>query len=224
MAAAAAIALATTTILYIRHGEVPGNNPSPETYIYTGCNTDEDLTEKGKTQAQECANKILQMQKEGKLGPISAIYSSPAKRAQETAAPISDVLGLEVKVEAELREIYWGAAEGMRVDEMAAKYGDEEKRMKELYADRKERWDHLPVFEDAETYNQVLKRSTDALNDIAKVHRGETVVVVGHGRDLKTLIADSKDSEDKIPYPVNCGIAEFTIGIDGKVHFVQVKE
>ena len=36
-----------TRILYIRHGEVPGNSREPESYKYTGCRTGESLTSEG---------------------------------------------------------------------------------------------------------------------------------------------------------------------------------
>ncbi|MBS0652880.1 MAG: histidine phosphatase family protein [Verrucomicrobia bacterium] len=213
-----------TRFLYIRHGEVPGNDPSPATYIYTGSGTDEHLTEKGKMQALECAKRVSQLQKSERLGKITAIYASDLIRARETAEPIANELGLDVELRSDLREINWGSADGQLVKQMADQYGALEDQVKAQYPDRKIRWDYLPVFEGAETFNALLNRSLGELTKIAEAHRGETVIIVGHGRVLKTLIADSRGSEEKMPYPANCGIAEFTYSPEEGLRFVNVVE
>jgi probable phosphoglycerate mutase len=125
----------TTTILYIRHGEVPGNNPNSSDYSYTGCKVDPSLTEKGRLQAQTCAKKLVELQEQGKVGKITAIYASTLKRAQETAQESAQSLGLEVQARHDLREIDWGYANGKRVQEMQEQYGDLEKQVKQQYPD-----------------------------------------------------------------------------------------
>ena len=178
-----------TRILYIRHGEVPGNDPNPATYIYTGSRTDDSLTEKGRAQAAACAMRIADLK-------ITAVYASTLKRAMETAELIAQKLGLEVQLRQNLREIDWGCADGQLVQRVTEKYKAIESQIALQYPERKERWDHLPVFEGAETYNVLLKRTMEELAAIAELHKGETIVVVGHGRVLKTLIADLRDSEE----------------------------
>lgn len=211
-----------TRFLYVRHGEVPGNDPNPATYIYTGSGTDDSLTEIGSLQAEECAKKISNLQKSQLFGKITAIYSSDLKRAKETAAPIAKVLGLDLRLRPNLREIYWGSADGQLVQKMTEKYGAIEKQIKQQYPERKIRWDYLPVFEDAETFNTLLKRTQEELKTIAHFHEGETILIVGHGRVLKTLIADAQDSEEKIPHLGNCSIAEFTFSTEEGLIFVKV--
>ena len=142
-----------TRFLYVRHAEVPGNDPNPATYIYTGSGTDASLTDNGKSQAVECAKRVSQLQKKGVLDQIAALYSSDLKRAVETAEPIAEELGLAIQLRPNLREIYWGSADGQLVQKMAEKYGTVERQIKEQYPERKTRWDHLPVFEGAETRN-----------------------------------------------------------------------
>src|ERR1700738_2030335 len=183
---------AQTQVLYIRHVEVPGNVLHPDTYIYTGSGTDESLTEKGKIQSKECAKKILHLQKSGALGKITAIYASDLKRARETAEPISQALGLPIQVRHNLREIYWGCADGQSVQKMAEEFEALEEQVKQRYPDRNMRWDYLPVYPGAETYNALLKRTQEELKTIAQMHRGETVLIIGHGKVLKTLIADCR--------------------------------
>lgn len=210
-----------TRFLYVRHGEVPGNDPNPTTYIYTGSGTDGSLTEKGKIQAQECAKTISDLQKRGVFGEITAIYASDLKRAIETAEPIAKELGLDIQIRHNLREINWGCADGQLVQKMTEQYGAAEDLVKQQYPERKIRWDYLPVFEGAETYNALLNRTLTALKEIAEQHKGETVLIIGHGRVLKTLIADARNSEEKIPYPANCGIAEFTYSSNEGLCFIK---
>lgn len=213
---------ADITILYVRHGQVPGNNPHPDAYIYTGCNTNESLTEKGKTQALLCALQLEKLQKTGKIDPITAIYSSDLKRAQETASPIAERLKLNIELRENLREIDWGSADGRLVSEMNVQWKSREKQIIEQYPDKKERWDHLPVFEGAETYNALLKRTLIEFDRLEALHKDQTILIVGHGRVLKTLIAEASKSDTKIPYPSNCEIAEFRYSTNKKIDFIQV--
>lgn len=213
-----------TQILYIRHGEVPGNDPSPETYIYTGSGTNDSLTERGVLQAEECAKKITDFCKRGAVGKVTAIYTSNLKRAVETGRPIAKALGLEAQQNPDLREIFWGDADGQLVAKVSQTYAEAEKAVKQRYPERKIRWDHLPVFKDAEKYNALLKRSVDTLSSIAEMHPNETIIIVGHGRVLKTLIADAYDNEENIPYPANCGIAEFRYSTEEGLRFLKVMQ
>jgi broad specificity phosphatase PhoE len=211
-----------TRFLYIRHAEVPGNDPSASTYTYTGSQTDESLTETGKRQAQECAERVSNLQKSGVFGNITAIYSSNLKRAQETAAPIAEALGFDVQVRGALQEIDWGCGDGQLVTKMTEEYRAIEHQVKQLYPERKTRWDHLPVFEGAETFNALLNRNIEELKGIAESHPGETVLIIGHGRVLKTLIADARDSEEGLPHLSNCSIVEFTYSQEEGLRFINV--
>lgn len=111
----------------------------------------------------------------------------------------------------------------MLVELQSQKWGLEEKEVSKKYPNRKERWDHLPVIPNAEKYNQLLKRILQEIDLIAKENPGKVVLVVAHGRVLKTVIADTKNSEDKIPYPLNCGTAVFRY-TQGKLEFVEVRD
>lgn len=213
-----------TCLLYIRHGEVPGNDPNPSTYIYTGSGTDSSLTEKGRRQAEKCAKTILNLQKSGVFGNITAVYASDLQRAKETAEPIAKKLGLEVQIRSNLREINWGCADGQLVQKMTEEWGSLEQQIKQRYSDRKIRWNYLPVFKGAETYNALLNRTLEEFKKIAEFHKEETVLIIGHGRVLKTLIADALNSEEKIPYPPNCGIVKFNYSPNEGLCLVKVLE
>ena len=74
-----------TTFYLIRHGQ---NDKSPG---------DAPLNEIGRSQAQVTARHLSQLQ-------IDVIYASPLARAQETAQPIADLVGLSIIEDERLRE------------------------------------------------------------------------------------------------------------------------
>lgn len=214
-----------TTILYIRHGETAGNDAKdPLTYTYTGCQTDRPLLAIGHRQAEECANRLQRLQELGVIGKICAIFSSKLIRAVQTAETIAGKLDLKNEQVEDLREINWGVADGQLCSEMGKQWKDTETAVKNQYVDLKNRWDHLPVFPEAETFNSVLERNTKTISHLAKQHMGKTIVVAGHGRNLKTLIAYALNKEEGIPYPANCGIALFTYSREDGLRFVKVLE
>jgi probable phosphoglycerate mutase len=95
-----AIHLFARPFYFVRHGESENN----ATGLITG-SLDVDLTAQGRAQARVAAEALA-----GE--PITGIYTSPMKRARETAEPIAMRLRLPVKVVKALAERTWGALEG----------------------------------------------------------------------------------------------------------------
>ena len=95
-------------LLLIRHGETPDNVAGRLASVLPG----PSLTERGRDQAAALAERLADE-------PIGAIVASHATRAQETAAPLADALGLQLQVRAGLHEITCGDLEG-RTDKAAA--------------------------------------------------------------------------------------------------------
>src|SRR5204863_2627902 len=56
--------------------------------------------------------------------PIGAVYSSPLRRALETARPLAAVLGVEPVAVDDLRELDFGELEGLTPAEIAERYPD----------------------------------------------------------------------------------------------------
>ncbi len=90
----------TNTLYLIRHGENPANLTKEFSYKLV----DYSLTPKGVLQAQQTAEYF-------KKKPGDAIYSSPLKRAQETAEPIAQVINSPVTLIEEFREVNVGDLE-----------------------------------------------------------------------------------------------------------------
>jgi len=87
---------------FVRHGETETNARK----VVAG-SLDTELTERGREQARDTAEALALAHE-----PITAIYSSPLKRARDTAAPIAERLKLPVTIVPELAERNWGVLEG----------------------------------------------------------------------------------------------------------------
>jgi broad specificity phosphatase PhoE len=94
------IALFRRPFYFLRHGETETNAQR----LVAG-SLDTELTAVGRQQALEAAA-ILAKE------PITAVYSSPLRRAYDTAVPVAERLALPVIVIPELAERTWGVLEG----------------------------------------------------------------------------------------------------------------
>jgi probable phosphoglycerate mutase len=101
---------------------------------------------------------------------IDAVYSSPMRRAQETAAPLADRLGVKVQAEADLAEYDAGAASYIPIEELKAA-GDP-------------RWMQLP--DDIPGFQE---RVVAAVEGIVGNHGSGTVALVCHGGVVNVYLA-----------------------------------
>lgn len=96
-----------TTLLLIRHGEVPGISPPR----FRG-RQELELTEHGRAQAQRTAERVHADRSE-----IAAIYCSPRHRTVATAQAIGAPHQLEPKAMPDLDDMDYGAWQGLSHDE-----------------------------------------------------------------------------------------------------------
>lgn len=94
------IALFGRPFYFLRHGETETNARQ----LVAG-SLDTELTALGRGQALEAAEALANE-------PITAVYSSPLRRARDTAAPVAERLKLPVIIVPELAERTWGVLEG----------------------------------------------------------------------------------------------------------------
>jgi len=154
-----------TEILLVRHGEsraASTDNPFP---LVDG-HGDPELHANGAAQALLVRDRL---QHEN----IAAIYATSLQRTQQTAAPLAAQLGLEVAIEADLREVLLGEWEG-GVLRMKAAAGDP--IYQQMQAE--ERWDAIPG---AESWTALNQRIMAALGRIHGRHPDQKVVAVVHG-------------------------------------------
>jgi broad specificity phosphatase PhoE len=157
-------------LLLIRHGETIANRE----YRYLG-HRDEPLADRGREQASSLANALAEL-------PIRAVYSSPLRRADETARPIASRLDVPMHTEPRLREQCFGDWEGMTRAEVAAQ---------NAASGLLSRWEADPgstAPPGGETLEIVRSRALACVEDLASTHKGEWLALVSHVGPIKALL------------------------------------
>jgi broad specificity phosphatase PhoE len=172
----------------IRHGETDWNREGR----WQG-QADVPLNSHGLEQAASLAQSL------NGLTRLDAIYSSDLLRARQTAAALAQAAGLSVRLDPRLREIHQGEWQGLRVEEIEARYSHV------FHQRSQDPWEVAPP--GGETAAQVRGRVKAALNEIAQRHPDGTVAIVSHGFTLavaRTLIADGCVENIWALVPENC--------------------
>jgi alpha-ribazole phosphatase len=110
---------------------------------------------------------------------IDCMYSSDLQRASETARIISNG-NIEIRTDLRLREMSFGAWEGLTYSEIEEKYTDA------LSAWERDRYQSSPT--NGESLAQLAQRLRSILDELCKKHKDQTVLVVAHGGVLQVLI------------------------------------
>ncbi len=147
-------------LLLVRHGETASNIERKLDTAMPG----PPLTELGQKQARELSDVLLDED-------ISAVYASIGLRAQQTAAPTAERLGLPVQILEGVHEIQVGSLEGRNDTEAYKTYLDTVIRWAEGALD-------VAFPGGGETGRQVLDRFLGAIDAI---RQDGTVMVVTHG-------------------------------------------
>ena len=158
-----------TRLYLVRHAQSQSNTGEDLT---TG---DPDLTDIGREQAKRIGERLSRTR-------IDAIYASPLRRCQETAAAIADASGgLNVISKRDLREVDTGAADlDIRVltPEEQAKIADR------IISEGT--WDAFPGGEGSAP---ARARITTVMDEIIADNDGKRVVVVVHGGFIQTYVS-----------------------------------
>ncbi len=113
--------------------------------------------------------------------PVTAVVSSPARRACETAAPIAAAHRVAVEIDDGLRELDFGELEGRTYDEIA-------ESLPALYAE----WMTSPTtvrFPGGEGYEDLRQRAQAAVAALRARYEGGLVVAVTHGGVVRAVVA-----------------------------------
>lgn len=148
-------------LILIRHGESLWNWERR----VQGCRSDTELSQRGKGQTERIAA-VMKNQE------VAAIYSSPLKRAMDTAKAIAQALKLEISVAPDLRELDAGELEGLSEEELGERYGDFWREWRKGNPSL-----HLPG---GESLEELQRRAWGEIEHIAERHPDEAVAVIGH--------------------------------------------
>ncbi len=157
-----------TRLVLSRHGQTVWHRENR----YAGT-SDVDLTAEGRRQADLLAAWAL-------VERPDSVASSPVRRAVETARPVAAALGLEPELREDLREVFFGVAEGRTIAELDAADPD---MVRAFRAD--------PVthhFPEAEDPLAAADRAAGDLRALAAAHDGATVLVVAHNTLLRLAL------------------------------------
>lgn len=181
-----------TQILLVQHGEkvrAPG---------------DPGLTAAGQLQAERVASWLVASGIE-----VTAVWTSPMRRARETAVPIAAAYGIAVRTDDRLRErMNWDDGSTLSL----AQFLDEWER-----ASRDPHYE--PTVGDSSRF--AASRFLGALTDVARMAPDATIVVVGHGGvtvdALRSIVGDAAmEATDLqlIENGISCG-AVTTLRVEG---------
>ncbi len=154
--------MARVQILLIRHAlplrSAPGEGADPE------------LSDVGVEQARRLPKAIARH-------PVARVLSSPQRRAQQTAAPVADELGLDVEIDDRLAEYDRDLAHYVPIEQIRDEFPDE--------------WDrlaagHLPSGVDEDAF---VARVFAVIDDIvAAGDHDDTVAVFSHGGVINVIL------------------------------------
>ena len=164
-------------IYLIRHGE--STSDVEDRY---GGDYDDDLTAKGEESANQLAEKLISK----KLG---VIYSSPKKRALQTAEILSKKLGAKIIIVENLRERNnYGVLTGLTKTEAKEKYPFDVKELEEHSPNHKVKLSEL--------FDKFKERTVGAFNSIVN-ESDENIAIITHAGPLRRIIADKLDKKIK---------------------------
>ncbi len=189
-------------LFWVRHGESETNVKK----IFSFKKFDCPLTPKGILQARQTSDYFI-----GKR--IHNLYSSPLKRALETAQIMADRLELDVTIIENFREVNIGEFDGQPMNE--DHFAIHERVLNDWFAGR-----HSTQFPDGENYLTLWSRMQDGLKEIIADRSRLNILVVGHGGGFKYTLKDLCRNGDPLQFRDlevhNCSISEMIICLQGE--------
>ncbi|KOU31119.1 ribonuclease [Streptomyces sp. WM6373] len=162
---------APATFVLLRHGETA---LTPQKRFSGSGGSDPELSPAGRRQAAAVAEALAAR------GTVQTVISSPLLRCRETAQAVADRLGLDVTVEQGLREVDFGAWEGLTFAEV-----------RERFPDDLQAWLDSPKAAPTgggESFAAATRRISATRDRLLAEHAGRTVLLVTHVTPVKILV------------------------------------
>jgi probable phosphoglycerate mutase len=166
-----------TSLMLVRHGE--SQSGAVGSFALVDGQGDPGLADQGREEAVLVGARLA-------TAGVTAIYASTLVRTQQTAAPLARALGLEVVVDADLREVFLGEWEGGLYRKKIAEQDPIAVRMM-----AEESWAVIPGAEPADRF---AERIHGAITRIARAHPGERVAVFSHAGAIGEVLAQAARS------------------------------
>ena len=184
-----------TVFFLVRHGQSIGNAKRE----FLG-HTDKDLSELGYLQAQKTADFLADEK-------IDVIYSSDLIRAYNTAVPHAKLRGMEIIGNRNLRELQAGVWEGMRVEDIIAKYPHE-------FIDEWRGNFGLATLPGGESVQCAGERFYREVMKIAEENRGKRILIAAHAAVIRAFWGKMTSTAPEqlasaFDYPTNASVSVF---------------
>lgn len=171
--------------------------------------TDTALSDEGVRQAQKTAGALDAVARQFGYDRWDALYSSPLKRALQTAEAIGDVIGVRPAVAGGLVERSFGILEGWTREEADQRFPD---------------WhDEGAHIKGMETRSALESRALQTVAQIGRRHEGQAVIAVTHGAFLRAFFStvDSRRLSAELSFS-NCGYSLVTLRDDEEWRVMDV--
>ncbi|SFF91203.1 probable phosphoglycerate mutase [Halobacillus alkaliphilus] len=169
-----------TKIGLIRHGSTSWNKEKR-----AQGKSDIPLNQEGISDAEKLAERLHTEEWE-------VLYTSPLKRAAQTAQIISNRLGLEISYDIRLQEVDGGQIEGTTEEERIEKWGSGWREL-DLGIEKKER---------------IKERGISVINELVKRNTGRNILVVSHGALISHLVSELDPVKIRKEHMRNTSITE----------------
>lgn len=196
----------TTVVFLIRHGEIA--NPKK---IYYGSNIDLELSDLGRNHIKHIAVKL---KKRGEIP--QAIYTSPLKRAYETAHIIAKELGIKkLIVEKNLKDV-----------DIPALAGEKLSLRKILHSQGLDEYSEKFVAMGNESKRHLVTRIRNAFFKIIRKNSGDIIAIVSHGDPIAFLLYTLMRPNGTMPqawelegksYPKKGSVVRLLLSSDGNL-------
>ena len=167
-----------TSLVLIRHAQAADRDAHG--VLRLSGQVDLPLTQHGRGQADALR------QLAPSLGPVDALYTSTLRRARETARPLAEALGVDVRRWRSLREISCGQLDGLSITEVRTNYPD-------LWDANLAQADDDFCWPGGETYRSFRRRVMRAVRRIIRTHPGGRVVIVTHAGVISQVLGTLAD-------------------------------
>ena len=196
-----------THLYFVRHGETDSNVRG----LLHGV-TDVPLNPVGLRQAELIGKRLAELQH------LNHIVSSPLTRAFTTAQAIRRHSGLPLRVYEGLKEMNFGAAEGIPFSDVGARYPHQSERFLDPSV-------HHARYPGGESRGEFFARVNTTVDDIANQHIGQHVVVVAHGgfisATLTVLMSEHSNNWQDRPIH-NCSLTHIELSTSAPIaHLVN---
>jgi probable phosphoglycerate mutase len=185
-----------THIIFTRHGETIWHKENR----YAG-SSDIALSPQGYRDAELLADWAS-------TARLDALWVSPLLRAQKTAGPVARVTGLEPRIDARLREVSFGQAEGRTIAELEQIFPE---ILKAFLADPA-----AHPFPEGEDLHVAAERALSCFYEIAEMYPDGRILIVAHSSLLRIALCQMigvpiGQYRSIFPFVHNCSLTEIKI-------------